>query len=321
MNLILDVTLCLVTTSFATFKLPDIGSEIGNLVSGPLDNIGFVPFDEALAKCENIARWKVEEEISRIQNSGQLEAAATSIGSDLESRCRGYVEYAGFQCVDKLNRQVADLEARGRFVLSSETEGCTREVTRLSTQEAEAEERRLTLLGQREEQSLRKGYEAQGRQVEAEVFADFDRRANEIMTRLRAEYENRGREEEQKIRTELELRGEVQMAEIELELRKRGEVEAQEILAEFEARGAELEKTITKEFEDRGAEVMKEVEKELTERGRKLQLEGEDTCTDMITMACEDVIVGSESDEFCEEFLFFTDTIDKKKRKKRFRPK
>ena len=61
----------------------------------------------------------------------------------------------------------------------------------------------------------------------------------------------------------------------------------QEILAEFEARGAELEKTITKEFEDRGAEVMKEVEKELTERGRKLQLEGEDTCTDMITMACE----------------------------------
>ena len=37
----------------------------GNLVSGPLDNIGYVPFDEALAKCENIARWRVEEEISR----------------------------------------------------------------------------------------------------------------------------------------------------------------------------------------------------------------------------------------------------------------
>ena len=34
-------------------------------MSGPLDNIGYVPFDEALGKCENIARWRVEEEISR----------------------------------------------------------------------------------------------------------------------------------------------------------------------------------------------------------------------------------------------------------------
>ena len=40
---------------------------------------------------------------------------------------------------------------------------------------------------------------------------------------------------------------------------------------------------------------MKEVEKELTERGRKLQLEGEDTCTDMITMACE---VGKDITKF-----------------------
>ena len=77
------------------------------------------------------------------------------------------------------------------------------------------------------------------------------------------------------------------MAKIELELRKRGEVEAVQIMEEFEARGAAVEASIRQEFETRGEEIMKEVRRELEERGRRLQIEGEDTCTDMIAMACE----------------------------------
>ena len=76
------------------------------------------------------------------------------------------------------------------------------------------------------------------------------------------------------------------------------------------------------------------MEKELRERGRRLQIEGEDACTDMIAMACEvrvtvvmeplsslchmscqDVVEDSESGEFCEEFLFFTGSLDRKRRK------
>ena len=139
--------------------LPDIGAGLNNLVSGPLDNIGYIPLAQAVTMCENIARWKVEQEIARIQNSGELDRAAVEIGNDLEARCRGYVEYAGSECVDRLNVMVSQLEAQGRSLLSSETALCSQEVTRVSRLEAAREEQRLTALGQREEQSLRAAYE------------------------------------------------------------------------------------------------------------------------------------------------------------------
>ena len=71
--------------------LPDLSG----LVSQPLDSLGYVPVREAVATCEGIARWKVEETLATFQRSGELEAAALDIGADLEARCRGYVEYTG----------------------------------------------------------------------------------------------------------------------------------------------------------------------------------------------------------------------------------
>ena len=71
--------------------LPDLSG----LVSQPLDSLGYVPVKEAANTCEGIARWKVEETLARVQRSGELEAAALEIGTDLEARCRGYVEYTG----------------------------------------------------------------------------------------------------------------------------------------------------------------------------------------------------------------------------------
>ena len=82
-----------------------------------------------------------------------------------------------------------------------------------------------------------------------------------------------------------------------------------EIREEFEERGRLLESQLRQEFEERGEKIKEEVEQEFREKGNKLRDEGEDQCTEMINMACEDVVLGSESDEFCDEFFFFTSDL------------
>ena len=47
------------------------------------------------------------------------------------------------------------------------------------------------------------------------------------------------------------------------------------------------------------------------------QVEGEKMCTEMITVACKNSTEFSTSEEFCEEFFFFTTAIDDVKRLKR----
>merc|ERR1711892_1248916 len=162
--------------------------------------------------------------------------------------------------------------------------------TELVERTTEGETRRFERLGEQEQDRLRGIYEAQGKVVEKEVLQDF---------------EDRGKDIEKKIR--------------ELDLRKRGEVEAVTIREEFEERGRQLEGTIRKEFEDRGEEEMKKIEAELRARGTKLRDRGEDQCTDMINMACQDVVEDTESEEFCEEFFFFTNDLseDELRRRKR----
>ena len=46
---------------------------------------------------------------------------------------------------------------------------------------------------------------------------------------------------------------------------------------------------------------------------------GEEQCTDMINMACESVQPDTESEEFCDEFFFFTGDLDEEERKRRKR--
>ena len=46
---------------------------------------------------------------------------------------------------------------------------------------------------------------------------------------------------------------------------------------------------------------------------------GEEQCTDMINMACESVQPDTESEEFCDEFFFFTGDLDDEERKRRKR--
>ena len=51
-------------------------------------------------------------------------------------------------------------------------------------------------------------------------------------------------------------------------------------------------------------------EKEFNKRVKEGQIEGEKMCTEMITVACQNVTLGSASDDFCEEFFFFTAPLD-----------
>ena len=79
---------------------------------------------------------------------------------------------------------------------------------------------------------------------------------------------------------------------------------------EFQARVAEEREKAEKVFNERVAEGRAEAERQFQEALRKGQEEGEKMCTEMITVACQNVTLGSESDDFCEEFFFFTDAFD-----------
>ena len=97
-----------------------------------------------------------------------------------------------------------------------------------------------------------------------------------------------------------------------------------QLRAEFEARGEEERKKIEKEFTDRG-DVARErgflLSTSLSSfpNTRLILSAGEEQCTDMINMACESVQPDTESEEFCDEFFFFTGDLDEEERKRRKR--
>ena len=155
--------------------IPDlntIGDSLNGLVSQPLDSLGYIPVSEAVRECERRARWRVEEELVRLEREGM--DVAGGLGEDLEARCVSYVEYAGLECVARVNSLVGELERSGRSLLSRETEQCSNEVSSLSISLAQSEEVRLGELGRQEEDRLRQVYQEQGRQIEREVVTDFE---------------------------------------------------------------------------------------------------------------------------------------------------
>jgi hypothetical protein len=64
---------------------------------------------------------------------------------------------------------------------------------------------------------------------------------------------------------------------------------------------------------------MKNIEAELRVQATNLRDRGKEQCTDMIDMACQDVVEGSESEEFCEEFFFFTNDLSEEELQRRKR--
>ena len=69
---------------------------------------------------------------------------------------------------------------------------------------------------------------------------------------------------------------------------------------------AKAEKVFQETVDSEKAKAEIEFKKRVTDG----QIEGEQMCTEMITVACQNVTLGSASDEFCEEFFFFTAPLD-----------
>merc|ERR1712117_356907 len=104
----------------------------------------------------------------------------------------------------------------------------------------------------------------------------------------------RGREEEEKITREFQLRGEMKNVTVKLDLK----------IAEG-----------MRQYFDRFLQFREDLKQELIKKAEKILADGEAQCTEMIDMACEDIIPDSDSDEFCAEFTFFTNDLDKRRRR------
>lgn len=295
----------------------NIGSTLSGLLSGGFETLGYIPIAEAVGQCEGRARYLVEHAVNQLRSEAERQFAALS--EDIEARCRSYVEYAAGQCEARVNSLASALEVEGRSLLTRVQEECQEETLVLVNRTSVQEEARYRALGEQEEERLRQQYTEEGKVEEKKVLADFEKRGKDLEAKIRAEYELRGKEAETTIRREFELRGEVEAKTVELELRKRGEMEAITIRKEFEDRGAVLEEQIRKEFEERGEKERDNIEKEFRDRGERARERGEEQCTDMINMACENVTEGTESEDFCLEFLFFTGDIGEEERKRRRR--
>ena len=81
---------------------------------------------------------------------------------------------------------------------------------------------------------------------------------------------------------------------------------------DFQERVAEERAKAEVVFQERVDEEKAKAEKLFNERVAEGRIEGEKMCTEMITVACQNVTIGSASDDFCEEFFFFTDPLDKR---------
>lgn len=290
---------------------------VGGLLTGGFDKLGYVPISEALQRCEGSARGKVENFINRFRAQG--ESLFKEISQDLEARCRSYIEYAGTDCQNRIESLASSLERSGRDLLTDAQERCGEETMRTLERTRKEEEERYSALGKLEEQRLMAFYTDLGAKEEVKIRKEFEERGKKLQTEVQAQYEARGQKERERIEQTTRLRGEVIAAKTEIELRKRGEILMRELMQEYEMRGMEVSNRTRAELMERGDRKRKEIEDDFAERGRKLREEGEMKCTDMIKEACADVVELSESDDFCLDFFFFTGSEEERRRLRRKR--
>ena len=131
-------------------------------------------------------------EAALAQLERELTQRYSGLGGDIEARCRGYVEFAGSQCLARVESLAAELQELGRRILRERTEECQNETTQLTNTVATQEEKRLMREGEREQEELTRQYEARGKELEKEVVREFEERGREVEVRVRREYEMRG---------------------------------------------------------------------------------------------------------------------------------
>ena len=114
--------------------------------------------------------FRVENALAQLQR--ELTQRYSGVGADIEARCRGYVEFAGSECLARVESLAGELQELGRRVLSQRTEECQTETTQLTNTVATMEEERLRREGEGEQEKLTRQYEARGKELEKEVNID-----------------------------------------------------------------------------------------------------------------------------------------------------
>ena len=89
---------------------------------------------------------------------------------------------------------------------------------------------------------------------------------------------------------------------------------AEGIYNETVAKEREKADKLFNEMVEKGRE---EAEKQFNDAVAEGREEGEKMCTDMISVACTNVTEGTDSDDFCLDFFFFTSDLDGERRRKR----
>jgi len=286
----------------------DIGAAQASLagILGPgLEKLGYVKIGDAIGKCTGDAMTKVEEEIERFREDG--DRIFSNVSSDLETRCRSYITFAGEQCMGRTESLIMKLQEDAMEMATEELLKCTAETEELMEKTREEEEERYNKIGSDERERRMLELEARGNVTRIQMTAEFERRGKAMRNALNETFQERGKILREQIETEYEVRGELLNTTTRLNITEQGRQREKEIKAEFDERGEKTRMETEKEFNEKAEEMEKELRKEFTEKGEEIMIELEDECKVKINRACGEVEFDSPSDDFCLEFEFFAD--------------
>ena len=142
----------LLDTIKSQLKLPRLDDtdrtlNVGSLVAGGFDKLGYIPVSTAVQQCQGLARTRAENTINRkvlkiitenvitccflYRLRKEAESQVAGVSQDVEARCRSYVEYAAEDCTARVNGLAGELEIVGRELLAEVQDECTKETTEL----------------------------------------------------------------------------------------------------------------------------------------------------------------------------------------------
>jgi len=286
-----------------------------NLLDAKLIGLGYVRESLVRELCAKATQQLIREGVQRAQS--EAKTLVQNLTSTIDTRCQQLVNEGDAACSQVIG-QITD-----RF------NSLTEEVLIEGEQQCE---NTMELTVEMVKKGAQSAYDSQldlGRQVaEAEFQKQVEQQKNrgermfqEEVEKNRgiAEQELRRRVEEGRQFAEKNFTQELENGKIDAERQYQETIDTERAKAEvtFQERVDEETAKAEKVFDDRVAEGRAEAEQQFKDASLKAQEEGEKMCTEMITVACQNVTLDSESDEFCEEFFFFTSELDDGRRLKR----
>lgn len=286
-----------------------------NLLDAKLIGLGFVREDLVKELCGKATQQVVREGVRRIQS--EAGTAIANLSSTVDARCKMLITEGEVACGQVMGMITQRFDTITQEVVREGEEQCQKSqklvVEMIKKGAKSAFESQLELGKQLAEAEFRKQVEQQKNRGERMFQEEIEK------NRVIGEKELRRRIEEGRGLAENNFTQEVKLGKEKAEEEYQQTIVDERARAEaiFQKRVAEERAQAEKVFQDRVAKGREEAEKAFREEKSKAEIEGEKRCTEMINIACQNVTVGSESDDFCEEFFFFTGDLDDGKRIKR----